>query len=91
MTTRTNVEHEPLQHGAHGRVWPAGDEGPAAGHLQCPFCHAYDVSRLFVATLAVDSCRCMTCGSTWEEHWGSGRYHRPSEQTSILVPEDRSA
>jgi hypothetical protein len=42
---------------------------PSAGHphLCCPFCDAYEVDRLFVATHRVDACECRVCGAGWEE------------------------
>lgn len=39
----------------------------ARAHLCCPFCAAYEVDRLFLGTLRVDSCRCRACGAGWED------------------------
>ena len=40
-----------------------------AGHLQCPFCNGYEVDRLYLATLDMDSCVCGECGARWEERF----------------------
>ena len=39
----------------------------STGHLQCPFCGAYEVDRLFIGSLGVDSCTCQGCGARWDE------------------------
>lgn len=59
--------------------------GPAAGRLQCPFCHSYDVARLFVASLGLDSCECAACAGRWDEERTSGRYQGRSDLASIIV------
>ncbi|HET7476574.1 MAG TPA: hypothetical protein VFJ97_11210 [Dermatophilaceae bacterium] len=56
-----------------------------SGRLQCPFCNAYDVTRLYVASLGLDSCRCAACGAGWDEDRTSGRYRGGSDRASILV------
>ena len=53
--------------------------------MQCPFCLSYDVARLFVASLAIDSCQCASCGGHWDEERDSGRYRGRSDGTSILM------
>jgi hypothetical protein len=45
-----------------------------AGHLQCPFCEAYEVERLYLASLRVDSCACASCGARWDEDPITGDY-----------------
>ena len=45
-----------------------------AGHLQCPFCEAYEVERLYLASLRVDSCACASCGARWDEDPITGEY-----------------
>lgn len=62
---------------------PGSDGG--SGRLQCPFCLAYDVSRLFVASLGMDACECASCQGRWDEEHGSGAYRGRSERESILV------
>jgi hypothetical protein len=41
----------------------------AAGrpHLSCPYCEAYEVDRLFLATHRLDACQCRACGEGWDE------------------------
>ncbi|HUQ38634.1 MAG TPA: hypothetical protein VM030_00640 [Acidimicrobiales bacterium] len=57
----------------------------AAGHLQCPFCHSYDVDRMFVASSNLDACDCASCGSRWDEDRSSGDYRGRSDRASIIV------
>jgi hypothetical protein len=45
-----------------------------ARHLQCPFCSAYEVERLYLATLKLDNCECLSCGARWDEEPASGAY-----------------
>ena len=53
-----------------------------AGHLQCPFCEAYEVERLYLASLRLDSCACSSCGARWDEDPVSGEYlGRASKET----------
>jgi hypothetical protein len=44
------------------------------GHLQCPFCAAYEVDRLYLATFHLDSCQCVSCGARWDQDAQSGAY-----------------
>lgn len=44
------------------------------GHLTCPFCAAYEVERLYLGSLRVDSCECTACGARWDQDPGSGAY-----------------
>jgi hypothetical protein len=43
-------------------------------HLQCPFCETYEVERLYLASLRVDSCACASCGARWDEDPVTGDY-----------------
>jgi transposase-like protein len=47
---------------------------PDTGHLRCPFCGAYEVDRLYLASLRLDSCECRACGARWDEELGTGVY-----------------
>ena len=64
-----------------------GDPGRSSrpGRMQCPFCHSYDVARLFVASLGLDSCECAACNSRWDEERRTGRFRGRSDQASILI------
>ncbi|TML87852.1 MAG: hypothetical protein E6G06_17135 [Actinobacteria bacterium] len=55
------------------------------GHLQCPFCHAYEVGRLFVAPGHLDACECVSCGACWEEDAHTGKYRGRSRPSSVFV------
>ena len=56
------------------------------GHLTCPFCNSYDVTRLFLASINCDSCECCSCGARWDEEKGSGAYRGRAERASVLLP-----
>jgi len=58
--------------------------GPS--HLACPFCNSYDVDRLFLASLNLDSCECASCGARWDEDKGSGEYLGRAQPASVLIP-----
>lgn len=58
------------------------------GHLACPFCNSYDVTRLFVASVRRDSCECASCAASWEEDAGSGTHKGRSTGTSVFMPLD---
>ena len=55
------------------------------GHLCCPFCNSYDVVRLFIASINVDSCECSSCGARWDEDRGSGEYLGRADRASVLM------
>ena len=57
-----------------------------AGHLTCPFCHSYDVARMFVGSINIDSCECSACGARWDEELGSGQYRGRAQRASVLLP-----
>lgn len=61
----------------------AGSRG--TGHLSCPFCTSYDVTRLFLASIGVDSCECLACGARWDEDSKSGEYKGRSDRSSVLM------
>ena len=42
------------------------------GHLRCPYCEAYGVDRLYLASLRADTCACAACGARWDEDPGTG-------------------
>ena len=58
----------------------------ASGHLMCPFCNSYDVERMFLASVNLDSCQCLTCCARWDEERGTGAYRGRSRQSSVLMP-----
>lgn len=49
-------------------------EGDVGGRLGCPFCEAYQVDRLYLASVRVDSCICLACGARWDEDASTGAY-----------------
>jgi Zn ribbon nucleic-acid-binding protein len=57
-----------------------------SGHLACPFCNSYDVSRLYVASIAMDSCECLSCGARWDEDAKSGEYKGRANRSSVFLP-----
>ncbi len=50
------------------------DHDTDAGHLRCPFCGAYEVQRLYLGSLHLDSCQCESCGARWDQDPRSGAY-----------------
>lgn len=60
-----------------------------SGHFQCPFCNSYDVARLYVASVNIDSCECAGCGARWDEECGTGAYRGRADRTSVLMPRRR--
>ena len=58
------------------------------GHLQCPFCTSYDVTRLYLASMRLDSCVCETCGARWDEDAVSGAFKGRSSRESAITPRD---
>lgn len=61
----------------------------STGHLQCPFCEAYEVDRLFIGSLRIDSCTCQACGARWDEDTGTGAYRGRGSGESVLAPRTR--
>ena len=61
----------------------------STGHLQCPFCGAYEVDRLFIGSLRVDACTCQGCGARWDEDASTGRYRGRGSVESVMAPRDR--
>jgi hypothetical protein len=61
------------------------------GHLACPFSNSYDVTRLYVASLRMDSCECLSCGARWDEDTKSGEYKGRANRSSVLIPRGPSA
>jgi transposase-like protein len=60
------------------------DDEPGV-HFQCPYCNSYDVDRLYVGTVKVDSCACASCGSRWDEECGGDRGRYEARPDSILM------
>jgi hypothetical protein len=58
--------------------------------MQCPFCEAYEVDRLYLASVGFDSCACTSCGARWDEEAGSGDYRGLAAPESVITPRDRA-
>ncbi|GAC1312790.1 MAG: hypothetical protein NVSMB12_03440 [Acidimicrobiales bacterium] len=66
-----------------------GAEAPAAKepqHLSCPFCSSYDINRLYLASLGLDSCDCAACGARWDESKATGEYRGRAHRASVVIP-----
>ena len=61
-------------------------EAGASDHFECPFCTSHEVDRLYLATLRLDSCACLSCGARWDEDPESGEFRGRSDRSSILAP-----
>jgi hypothetical protein len=59
------------------------------GHLACPFCESYEISRMYLASLFLDSCECLSCGARWEEEVESGTYRGRVGRASVVAPPER--
>lgn len=58
------------------------------GHLKCPFCEAYEIDRLYLASSRLDSCECRSCGARWDEELDTGLFRGRSARTSVITPRD---
>lgn len=56
------------------------------GRRQCPFCQGYDVDRLYLASLQLDSCACADCGARWDERYGSGEFAGRGTKATVISP-----
>jgi hypothetical protein len=54
--------------------------------LQCPFCQGYDVDRLYLASVQLDSCACAACGARWDERVGTGEFVGRGSSATVLSP-----
>ena len=61
------------------------------GHLSCPFCNSYDVTRLYIASLKMDSCECLSCGARWDEDARSGEYLGRANRSSVMLPRQQQS
>jgi hypothetical protein len=59
------------------------------GRLQCAFCGAYEVDRLYLGSLRLDSCECQSCGARWDEDLDSGDYKGRGTSASAITPRER--
>jgi predicted RNA-binding Zn-ribbon protein involved in translation (DUF1610 family) len=59
-----------------------------AEHFQCPYCASFEVDRLFLASMHMDSCACLTCGARWDEDATSGEFRGRSSRSSVMTPRD---
>jgi hypothetical protein len=57
-------------------------------HLRCPFCETYEVERLYLASLRLDSCACASCGARWDEDPVTGDYKGRSGKETVATPRE---
>ena len=62
--------------------------GDEVEHFQCPYCSSFAVDRLYLASLRLDSCACLTCGARWDEDAASGEFRGRSSQSSVMTPRE---
>jgi transcription elongation factor Elf1 len=62
--------------------------GGDAEHFQCPYCESYEVDRLYLASLKLDSCVCLACGARWDEDATSGEFRGRASRSSVLAPRE---
>jgi hypothetical protein len=57
-----------------------------ARRLGCPYCSSYEVERLYLASVRLDSCRCRACGAGWDEELDTGEFRGRAPRSSALIP-----
>jgi hypothetical protein len=62
--------------------------GDPSHHLRCPFCEAYEVERLYLASLCLDSCACLSCGARWDEDPATGGFRGRSSESTVVTPRE---
>ena len=62
--------------------------GEESEHFTCPYCGSFEVDRLYLASLGLDSCACLSCGARWDEDATSGEFRGRASQSSVLAPRD---
>jgi hypothetical protein len=62
--------------------------GADAGHFQCPYCDSFEVDRLYLASLRLDSCVCLTCSARWDEDPASGEFRGRASRSSVMAPRE---
>lgn len=55
-------------------------------HFECPFCTSHDVSRMYLASVNLDSCECVSCGARWEQDATTGAYRGRASRSSVMLP-----
>jgi transposase-like protein len=55
------------------------------GHLRCPYCNAYEVERLYLASNRVDSCTCRSCGERWDQEQATGALLDAAPRSPMMV------
>ena len=61
----------------------------SAAYLPCAYCGSYDVRRLYLASVNLDSCDCRACGARWDEDATSGEFRGRAESASLASPPAR--
>lgn len=56
--------------------------------LKCPFCESYDVDRMFLGSLNLDSCVCSECGARWDERTETGDYAGRGSSATVFSPRE---
>ncbi len=62
--------------------------GDDAEHFQCPYCDSFEVDRLYLASLNLDSCVCAACNARWDEDATSGEFRGRASRSSVLAPRE---
>jgi hypothetical protein len=64
----------------------SGETSDCTSPLECPFCGAWEVDRLYLGTLDLDACTCTACGARWDQDSTTGRYRGRGSKESIVAP-----
>jgi hypothetical protein len=57
-------------------------------HFQCPYCESFEVDRLYLASLNLDSCVCLACAARWDEDATSGEFRGRASRSSVMAPRE---
>ena len=61
----------------------------SGGRLQCPYCGGYEVGRMYLASLGLDSCECRLCRARWDEDPANGEFRGRGHADSVIAPRER--
>ncbi|MCU1350793.1 MAG: hypothetical protein JWM05_2 [Acidimicrobiales bacterium] len=54
--------------------------------VACPYCSSDAVTRMYIATVRLDSCECRACSARWDEDPTSGAFRGRATRASVVAP-----
>lgn len=67
-------------------IGASGSTSEGTGPLDCPFCGAYEIDRMYLGTIQLDACTCQACGSRWDQDAVTGEYRGRGSGESVVAP-----